>query len=84
MPELKVTCEWDDEVSLWYVADSNVPGLSGEAPDMASMNALLSERIPELLRLNMPHLVTEAPTEEPLHIPYELYTRQRQDLILTH
>ena len=56
MSEITVFCEWDDEASVLYVSDSNVPGLTGEAPDESSMSRLLEARIPELLRLNAPEL----------------------------
>lgn len=49
-----VTCEWDAEAGVWYVAESDVPGLAGEAPTVDAMNAVLRERIPELIRANVP------------------------------
>jgi hypothetical protein len=49
---LTIHCCWDDEAKVWYVADSDVPGLSGEAATVEEMSALLKDRIPELLALN--------------------------------
>jgi hypothetical protein len=43
------------------------------------MDAILHERIPELVRLNMPELVAR---EAPRRIPFDLITRRHQDLIL--
>lgn len=44
--------DWDAEVKLWYIADSNVPGLVGEAPTLDAMLALLHDRVPEMLAEN--------------------------------
>ena len=74
-----VTYEWDEEAHVWYVSDSNVPGLSGEAPTEAAMEKLLDERIPELLRLNMPELFRR---EAPRHVPFDLIKRRHRDLNL--
>jgi hypothetical protein len=65
----KVTCNWDDEARVWYVAESNVPGLSAEAPTVEAMNQLLSVRIPELVELNMRDF-------DPDNACFELVTRQ--------
>jgi hypothetical protein len=74
-----VTCEWDDEAHVWYVSDSNIPGLSGEAPTEAALDKLLDERIPELLRLNMPELFRR---EAPRQVPFDLLKRSHRHLEL--
>jgi hypothetical protein len=79
--EFHVCCMWDDEASLWYVHESNVPGLSAEAPTVEAMEALLDERIPELLRLNRPELFK---TEAALEVPFDLVARRHRDLKLAH
>ena len=48
--EIKV--EWDAEAAVWYIEDSNVPGLVGEATTLETMMVLLQRRIPELLEEN--------------------------------
>lgn len=48
----KVTAMWDQEVDLWVVVDSNVPGLNAEAATQNEMVALLQQMIPELVELN--------------------------------
>jgi hypothetical protein len=50
--EYSIHIAWDAEVNLWYIAESNVPGLVGEAPTWESMMALLRERVPEMLAEN--------------------------------
>jgi hypothetical protein len=79
MVEFAVTCAWDDEAGVYYVAESNVPGLSAESETVEGMRVILQDRIPELVRLNMPELMTH---EAPSRVPFDLFTRRHQDLIL--
>ena len=53
-PAYTVTCEWDDEARVWYVADSDVPGLATEAATLEQLEAKLATMIPELVELNVP------------------------------
>ncbi len=59
--ELRIECRWDDEARVWYVEESNVPGLAAEAPTVEALDALLDVRVPELLALNMPYLRERPP-----------------------
>lgn len=52
--QIWVRYRWDAEAGVWYVCDSNVPGLSAEAPTPEEMEARLSVLVPELLQLNRP------------------------------
>jgi hypothetical protein len=70
---LKIECRWDDEARVWYVEESNVPGLAAEAPTVEALDALLDVRVPELLALNMPHL-RERPST------FEVVTHRQQEL----
>ena len=79
MVEFKVTCAWDDEASVYYVAESNVPGLSAESETVEGIQAILRDRIPELVRLNMPELMVHG---APNRVPFDLVTRRHQDLML--
>ena len=47
-----IRAEWDEEARVWYVADSNVPGLSTEAPTAEALVDKLKVMLPELLELN--------------------------------
>lgn len=47
-----VRCTWDAEASVWYVEESNVPGLSTEAPTHEELFQKLLALIPELVVLN--------------------------------
>jgi hypothetical protein len=79
MVEFKVTCTWDNEAGVYYVAESNVPGLSAESETVEGIHAILQDRIPELVRLNMPELLAR---EAPNRVPFDLFTRRHQDLML--
>lgn len=71
-----INVQWDDEAHVWYVEDSNVPGLVAEAPTVEAIQALLRVRVPELLELNMPQLLMgRAPRSS-----YEVVTHRQQDV----
>jgi hypothetical protein len=69
----RIDCRWDDEARVWYVEESNVPGLAAEAPTVEALDALLGVRVPELLALNMPQL-RERPSS------FEVVTHRQQEL----
>jgi hypothetical protein len=48
----EIRVEWDAEAGVWYIEDSNVPGLVGEAATLEAMVALLQVRVPEMLEEN--------------------------------
>jgi hypothetical protein len=53
MPKhFRILCDWDREARVWYVAESDVPGLSLEAATQQVMTAKLRQAVPELLELN--------------------------------
>jgi hypothetical protein len=52
-----VRAEWDHEAELWYVADSDIPGLAAEAPTTEALLVKLRILIPELVELNR-HLIS--------------------------
>jgi uncharacterized protein DUF1902 len=79
MHTFTVTCEWDDEASVWYVSESDVPGLTAEAPTQESMENILVARIPELLRLNVPEMFSG---DAPSRVPFDLHTRRHRELNL--
>lgn len=66
-----VNCQWDPEARVWYVAESDVPGLVTEAPTLEEMEAKLMRMIPELLELN-------EGLERPVAVPFELVARKRE------
>lgn len=66
-----VTCEWDNEARVWYVAESDVPGLATEAGTVEEMNSKLQRMIPELLEMNESH-------NQCHEVPFELIARRRE------
>lgn len=73
--EFKVRVAWDSEAEVWYVCDSDVPGLSTEATSIDSLIAKLQVMVPELLVLNG---IVKAHDHEPPMVPYELMIKQFQ------
>ena len=55
-----VTCRWDEAARVWYVDESDVPGLATEATTFEQLEQKLVVMIPELLELNLP----DGPPEE--------------------
>lgn len=43
---------WDSEASVWYVSDTNFPGLVAEAPSQRKLLAKIRTLVPELYELN--------------------------------
>jgi hypothetical protein len=64
----EVFCEWDDEAKVWFVADSNVPGLSAEAPTVEAMKDILIRLVPELVELNLPDCSGASGDRAPLDV----------------
>ena len=60
-PRYTITCLWDDEARVWYVAESDVPGLATEADTVEEMERKLLVMIPELLELNEPGFAAPVP-----------------------
>jgi len=58
-----IHCAWDAEAEVWYVSDSNVPGLATEADTPDALFQKLLVMIPELVELNEPDGDEEVPIE---------------------
>lgn len=52
MRHFRIEVRYDDEASVWYVEDSDVPGLATEAESFDGMIAKLRIMVPELVDLN--------------------------------
>jgi predicted RNase H-like HicB family nuclease len=66
-----VACLWDDEAQVWYVAETDVPGLATEAATLEEMERKLLQMIPELLELNN----ADQPRQR---VPFELIARKQE------
>ncbi len=66
-----VHAEWDPEVRVWYVSESDVPGLITEADTVPDLIKTLRSLIPELLELN-------GVTDSNVDVPFELLARYHE------
>ena len=66
-----VSCLWDAEARMWYVSETDVPGLATEAATVEELESKLLQMIPELLELN------GAP-ESRQQVPFELIARKHE------
>lgn len=57
--ELVVRAEWDEEAKVWFVVESDIPGLAAEGATAEELEAKLSVIVPELAALNR-HLMDAA------------------------
>lgn len=47
-----VHAAWDDDAKVWFVADTDVPGLATEAASLDDLASKLQVMVPEMLELN--------------------------------
>lgn len=66
-----VKAEWDAEAKVWYVAETNVPGLSVEAKTPDDLLEKLDCAVPELLELNGVFAHEHMP-----RVPYDLMMKR--------
>lgn len=55
--QLKVHIAFDEEVNVWYIAESDIPGLRLEADDPMELVRRVSESVAELVELNCAEVV---------------------------
>jgi hypothetical protein len=58
-----VKCSWDADARVWYVSETDVPGLATESATVEAMTRKLRSLIPELLSLNEGTAAVEVPVE---------------------
>jgi hypothetical protein len=58
-----VQCAWDADSRVWYVSDTNVPGLATESATVEAMTRKLRSLIPELLSRNVGGAAIQVPVE---------------------
>ena len=71
-----VIVDWDDEAKVWYVTESNVPGLTTEAATLDAMVKKLEALVPEMLEENGFHV--------PSSVPFCLLTQRQGNISHTH
>jgi predicted RNase H-like HicB family nuclease len=47
-----IVVEWDEEAGVWFVDETDVPGLAAEADTLDDLVDRLKRLVPELLELN--------------------------------
>ena len=58
-----VKCDWDAHARVWFVSETNVPGLATESATVEAMTKKLRTLIPELLAMNVGESEVEVPVE---------------------
>ena len=62
------TMSWDEEAKVWYISDTDFPGLVAEAATQQDLVNKIHQLVPELFEANR-HLFDKAITETlPLHL----------------
>ena len=49
-----IRCDWDDEAGVWFVQETDIPGLVTEAPTLDALRLKLPEMMQDLLDLDTP------------------------------
>lgn len=47
-----IYAKWDDDAQVWFVEQSNIPGLVTEAPTTKQFIKHIQELVPDLIQLN--------------------------------
>ena len=47
-----IYARWDDEAQVWFVAQSDIPGLATEAPTQEQFIQHIKELAPDLIEMN--------------------------------
>ena len=58
----RATMSWDEEAGVWYVSDTDFPGLVAEADTQPELARKIHQLVPELSEANR-HLFDEAISE---------------------
>jgi len=68
---VQVLCAFDEEAGVWFVEESDVPGLHVEAPTQEDMLEELRQLLPELVRLNRSFMGDGGGPDVPLELLYQ-------------
>ncbi|MBF8273291.1 MAG: hypothetical protein HW380_2396 [Magnetococcales bacterium] len=74
--EFKIKAAWDPEAQVWYVENSDIPGLMTEAATLESLSEKIGTMIPELLRMNDPEFFTRH------RVPFRLVGERLEEIEL--
>ena len=76
---LRIEARWDEEGGVWYVSDSDVPGLHAEADTPEALLDTLRELVPELVDANLPERSARRKGQD---VPIELITHREESIPL--
>ena len=74
MRKFRIIATWDTDAGIWYVSESNVPGLNAEAATVEELRDELMELIPMLVEANSKTTIKEC------DVPMELLFQQQAKL----
>lgn len=60
-----VRADYDAEAKVWWTADSDIPGLSADAPSLEALAEKIGRLLPDLLTLNEAELLSPERREGP-------------------
>ena len=77
MPErgFTIRAEWDDEAGVWFIAETDLPGLVAEAETQEALLAKIRALVPGLVEMNRRLLDWEPSEEAPIHFTAEVLER---------
>ena len=75
--EFKVVAMWDPEVEVWFVSESDIPGLNAEGATLDELLAELRILVPELLALNG---VVTGRGDDGIDVPWELVSLHQEKI----
>lgn len=67
MQRCTIQANWDEEASVWYVVESDVPGLVAEGDSLEELLEKIKGLLPDLVHLNR-HLLGELPASLSIHL----------------
>ncbi len=73
----KVFVEWDKKAKVWFVSNTDVPGLNAEAKNLDEMSNELSRLVPELLVLNG---ALPDPCNDESEVPWQLVSKHQEKI----
>jgi predicted RNase H-like HicB family nuclease len=74
----KIQASWDAEAEVWYVVESDVPGLHAEGETLEELFEVLKELVPELVGANV--FSKQGRNKANSQVPIELITHRKETL----
>jgi hypothetical protein len=78
---IKVTVRHDEESGVWYVVDSNVPGLNAEADSSDDLRREVLALIPSLIEANATPIAGRR-TDDHRSVPLELIMQSNESVTI--